>query len=91
MTWLRIGPGKSGKREVAVSLLLFWAFCFSYVFFWLPGAEVETYEGLIDTLTWATFMWAAAAFGMDFAAKRGMFGASAQRQPDGPENYRGAA
>ena len=97
MTWALLSTGKSGKREVAVSLLLLWAFASAYVFFWIPSEKVKDYTEVWSTLTWACLLWAAGAFGIDFAMKSGVFGApkpaaqpSARRRQDSPENYTGA-
>jgi hypothetical protein len=74
MKWIRFAEGKSGKREVAIALLLMWAFASAYLFFWIDPSIIEKYEAIWDTLTWAVFLFAAGAFGIDFAAKKGMLG-----------------
>lgn len=80
MTWCVLSTGKSGKREVALSLLLLWAFATGYVLFWLPAEAVKDYSEVWDTLTWATFAWSAAAFGLDFVMKsRGLTPTAAPR------------
>lgn len=73
MTWATFS-NRSGKREVAVSLLLLWAFISGYVFFWIPPANFKDYADGYSTVTWAVLAWAAAAFGLDFVAKSGMIG-----------------
>lgn len=96
MSWFLLSSGKSGKREVAVSLLMFWAFCFGYVMFWLPADLIAKYEGILDTLTWTVLAWAAAAFGVDFvmkgmAARQATQISTTRRQPrDNAENYTGS-
>ena len=79
MTWSIFSSGKSGKREIAVSLIIFWAFVTGYVFFYIPTAEVREYADPWSTMTWAVLAWAAAAFGIDFMVKSGAMGG--QRQP----------
>ena len=74
MRWLVLSPGKSGKREVAVSLLLMWAFASAYLFYWVDPAIIEKYREIWDTLTWGVLGWSAAAFGIDFLAKSGAIG-----------------
>lgn len=82
MTWTLLSSGKSGKREVAISLLMFWAFISGYLFFWIPTAAFKEYADGWSTLTWATFAFAAGAFGIDFAIKSGLMGGGrAQVQP----------
>jgi len=95
MTWTLFSSMKSGKREVAISLILFWAFITGYVFFWLPPETVEKYEGLWDTLTWASLAFAAGAFGVDFVMKsRASMGPPARQvaahKRDTPEQHEGA-
>lgn len=99
MTWLLLSSGKSGKREVAVSLLMFWAFITGYLYFWISPATFKEYEEGWSTLTWATFAFGASAFGIDFAIKSGLLGggrtdsvAPARRSGprDGPEKHEGA-
>jgi hypothetical protein len=73
MSWLQgLATSRSGKREVAVSLLFLWAFASAYIFFWIDSGRVGDYEGIYSTLTWSVLAWSAAAFGLDFAAKQGM-------------------
>ena len=92
MTWGLISSAKSGKREVALSLLMFWAFVSGYVLFWLPSETVKDYADIWDTLTWATFAWSAAAFGIDFVMKtKAAPVPQRRRREDGPETVRGAA
>jgi hypothetical protein len=74
MAWLQgLATARSGKREVAVSLLFLWAFASAYVFFWIDSSEIKDYEGVYGTLTWSVLAWSAAAFGLDFVAKQGAF------------------
>lgn len=65
MTWLLVSNGKSGKREVAVSLLLFWAFLTGYLWFWLPKEDVTFYRELYGMVTTSVFLFAGGAFGFD--------------------------
>lgn len=81
MTWTFFSTGKSGKREVAVLLVMFWLLTSCYLFFYIPPVEVKEYESAWSTQTWATFAWAAAAFGIDFVAKMGAFGNKLQSEP----------
>lgn len=81
MKWLDFATGKSGKREVAVSLLLMWAFASAYLFYWVKPDTIEKYKEIWTTLTWAVLAWAAAAFGIDFVIKNGMGGAPRYQQP----------
>lgn len=71
MRWVDFATGKSGKREVAVSLLLMWAFASAYLFFWVDHEIIKDYVDIWSTLTWAVLAWAAAAFGIDFIMKNG--------------------
>lgn len=96
MTWSIFSSVKSGKREVAVSLLMFWVFVSGYLYFWIPAETFAKYAGGWDTLTWATFAFAAGAFGIDFVMKNRT--APVPSTPlrrraadkDGPEQHRGA-
>lgn len=70
------GKGKSYKRELAVALLIW----FAYI--------VETKdEGIIETLVWPVFTYSALAFGIDWYGKTGKNVQSMQnqqaRRPDG--------
>jgi hypothetical protein len=81
VSWIKFAEGKSGKREVAVSLILMWAFASAYLFYWLDADVIEKYEGIWETLTWAVLAWAAGAFGIDFLAKRGAIGSGSSTPP----------
>ncbi len=65
MSWLFVSNGKSGKREVAVSLLIFWAFISAYLWFWLPKEDVTFYRELYGMITTSVFLFAGGAFGFD--------------------------
>ena len=65
MTWLRLSEGKSGKREVAVALLMLWAFITSYIFFWIPAETISFYRDIFGTVTLAVIGFAGGAFGFD--------------------------
>lgn len=77
MTWAIFSTGKSGKREIAISLILFWVLVTCFVFFYIPNTEVRDYADVWSTMTWAVLAWAAAAFGIDFMVKSGAIGKSA--------------
>lgn len=68
MSWF-IGSLKSGKREVAVSLLLLWGFITCRHFIWVDIPTHTAQNNGWETLTWASLAWAAAAFGVDFIMK----------------------
>lgn len=92
MTWL-VMSAKSGKREVAISLLMLWAFITGYVFFWITPAEVTDYKETYSTITTAIFMFAGGAFGLDFYMKsRASMDAAmpSRRRADNAENHQGA-
>lgn len=55
---LKLPPGKTGAREVAVLLLLLWALTSAYLFFWIGHDLVKDYTGLYSTLTTAVFAFA---------------------------------
>lgn len=94
MTWALFSTAKSGKREVAISLLMFWAFVSGYLFFWIPAELFSKYQDGYGTLTWAVIGFAAGAFGIDFVMKARAGGGGADPAPrrriDGPENHTGA-
>ena len=69
MTWGIFSSAKSGKREIAVSLLSFWVIITGYLFFYIPDPVFKSYENGWETLTLATFGFAAGAFGIDFWMK----------------------
>lgn len=69
MTWALFSTGKSGKREVAVSLLMFWAFITGRHFFWVDAAVHTGQNEAWEMLTLVVLPWAAAAFGIDFIMK----------------------
>jgi len=68
-----LSHGKSGKREVAVALLIFWAYIGGYLFLWIPAERVQLYRELYGTITTAVFAFAMAAFGFQAAAQAGLF------------------
>lgn len=94
MTWSMFSTAKSGKREVAVSLLMFWVFVSSYLFFWIPAEVFAKYQDGYGTLTWAVIGFAAGAFGIDFVmkAKTGALGSdpAPRRRIDNAESHTGA-
>lgn len=69
MTWALFSTGKSGKREVAISLLMFWAFITGRHFFWIDAALHAAQNDAWEMLTLVVLPWAAAAFGIDFIMK----------------------
>jgi hypothetical protein len=90
MKWIKFAEGKSGKREVAISLFLMWAFAYAYVFYWIEPELIEKYERVLDGLTLAVFTFGAGAFGLDFAAKKGWLGGSQpppMMPPRGDQRY----
>lgn len=67
------GKGKSYKRELAVALLVW----FAYI--------VETKdEGIIETLVWPVFTYSALAFGLQWYSPNG-----GMQRPSGPTHGRG--
>jgi len=79
MTWTLLSTGKSGKREVAISLLMLWAFITGYLFFWIPAENFSEYEEGYTTITWAVLGWSAAAFSIDFMMKNGALGSNSAK------------
>lgn len=65
MTWLFVSNGKSGKREVAVALLIFWAFITGYLWFWLDQEAITFYREIYGVITTSVFLFAGGAFGFD--------------------------
>ena len=64
MRWIHLQPGKSGAREVAVALLIFWVFLVCYLFFWIPKDDVASYREMFGTVTMAIFAVVTGAFGV---------------------------
>lgn len=60
-----ISEGKSGKREVAIALLMLWGFITVRHFMWVDLATHAAQKTSWDTLTMAVIPFAAAAFGFD--------------------------
>ena len=87
MSWwkLKLGEGKSGKREVAVYMILCWSFCSAYLFYYVDHETLADYKEMWTTLTWAVLAWAAGAFGIDFMVKSGVFGGQQSRYPEEPQ------
>lgn len=79
-----ISTGRSGKREVAIALLMFWAFFYGRALSWLAPEQFKIYEDSLDNLTWATFAFAAAAYGLDFAVKSGIWGGGGGKRESTP-------
>ena len=99
MTWALFSSMKSGKREAALSLLMFWAFITGYLYFWIDPDVFGKYENGWETLTWATLAFAAGAFGIDFVMKsKAAIGGGApsplpatrRRKSDSAEQHTGA-
>ena len=70
MSWLKIAAGKSGARELAVALLIFWGFITGWLLWWLEPATVATYRELYGTITMAIFAIAGGAFGVPAVMNR---------------------
>ncbi len=64
MRLFQVHDGKSGTREVAVALLIFWAFTSGYVFFWIGHEVVADYREIYSTLTTACIGFGFGAFGL---------------------------
>ena len=84
MTWAFISSAKSGKREVAISLFLLWAYLTGYLFLWLDHGVLADYRELYTTLTTATFTFGLGAFGIDFAVRSGLLGGGGTRPSSSP-------
>jgi len=82
---LKLPPGKSGTREVAVALLLLWAFASAYLFFWITSSQVQDYREVYATLTTACVGFAFGAFGLTKVVDSGAFGKSAPRRKNKAE------
>lgn len=72
MIFPKIASGKSGTREVAIALLMFWAFITGYVFFYITHDQVADYKDMWMHMTTAVLMFAAAAFGLNYAVQNGV-------------------
>lgn len=62
---------KSGKRELALVLLLFWLLVAVKLFFVAPAADVAHYGPLFDAITWPILGAVFAVYGLDFWVKNG--------------------
>lgn len=82
MQFFAINSGKSGKRELAISLVMLWAFITVRHFMWIASDDAVKMEESWSTLTWATLGFAAAAYGIDFVMKNlPSTSASSNRRP----------
>lgn len=63
-------PGKTGKREVAVLVLLLWSATFVKIFWFDGAAVIEAQHDLYGELSWPILTFVAAAFGIDAILKR---------------------
>ena len=64
MMGLKIPPGKTGTREVAVSLLILFATVTVRVFFLMEPGVVSMYKEIYSSLMTGCIGFAAAAFGV---------------------------
>ena len=68
-----VHKGKSGGREVSISLLLMWAFESAYLFFWIDHTVISDYREIYSTLTTAVFAFSLGAFGIQKLTDAGAF------------------
>lgn len=96
MNWFRISGGKSGAREVAVSLLMMWAFLTGYICFYIEPEGIVLYREVYGVITTAIFTFALGAFGIHKFLNREQEAApyvSLKRgrgEPESAESVRGA-
>lgn len=64
MRGLIISAGKSGARELATALLIFWAFIVAWLLFWIPKEDVSFYKETFGTISFAIFTFGGGAFGI---------------------------
>ena len=55
---------KTYKREMAVALGAVWLGISIWIFFGLPPAHIENYEGVYGTFTWVAWLYIGWAMGM---------------------------
>lgn len=100
MSWFTLSAGKSGKREVAVYLLVTWSFLTARHFMWLDAATHAAQNEAWTTLTWAVLPLVATLFGVDYMVKSGVLGSQSPapkvplrraRKDVDPETVGGAA
>lgn len=82
MRWLKIAEGKSGSREVAAALLIFWTFITGWLLWWIERSAVDSYKDIYSTITTAVFTFGLGAFGVQAVMNR--IGPSAPPRRDGP-------
>ena len=55
---------KTFKREIGVAGVLFWMLLTGYMFFYADAERAEALRTHYDAVTWSTWAYAAAAFGL---------------------------
>ncbi len=62
---------RTGKRETALCLLLFWIAVSAKIFFWTYDVAILTALGTLYTsMTTMVFLYVGSVFGMDYYAKQ---------------------
>ena len=65
MAWFKLGPGKSGAREVSFSILCFWFFITARHFMWVSLEAHAAQENAWEVLSFVSLPIVAAGFGLD--------------------------
>jgi len=64
LNFLRPTNKKSGKRETALALLIFWMGLTFHLWFFVDDESVAEYEAIYSTITAAIFVFVGGAFGL---------------------------
>lgn len=65
-------------------MILFVVFVNCWALFWLPKEDFKIYSDYLQFLTSAVVIFAAGAFGIDYAAKAGLIGGGRSQAPHVP-------